>query len=94
MGESSTDAYQTANCQKEMALDWTYSEKASKMYCKTGSEVESPRFKKQEAAKRDLEEVCGERNGAKGLTWGELATTAQDRQRWKLLVSDLSSFTE
>ena len=32
----------------------------------------------------------------KGLTWGggDLTTTAQDRQRWKLLVSDLSSVTE
>ena len=38
---------------------------------------------------------CVEREMAqKGLTWGELTATAQDRQRWKLLVSDLSSVTE
>ena len=27
----------------------------------------------------------------RGLTWGELATIAQDRQKWRLLVCDLSS---
>ena len=38
---------------------------------------------------------CVEREMAqRGLTWGELATTAQDRQRWKLLVCDLSSVPE
>ena len=57
--------------------------------------MESPRLKKQKTTKGDLEEVFGEREmEQRGINWGELATSAQDRQRWKLLVSDLSSVTE
>ena len=55
----------------------------------------NPQGSRSRKRPRETWRRCVEREMAqKGLTWGELTATAQDRQRWKLLVSDLSSVTE
>ena len=70
MGESRSYTNATTNCQKEMALDWPYIKKARKVHSKTGSKVESSGNKEQEKTKRNMEEVCGERDGAERADMG------------------------